>query len=176
MSLVEQYHREHIARRLRIAGRAVADEGIDLKRKPVPPCDIPAADNVIDFDIISRDAARIEAAIADGAPLSFLAVAAPVPPLTMRAIQRIVANFYGVSVVELCSVRRTGPLCYARHVAMYLCRHIIHRSFPEIARAFGGRDHTTALSAVRKIEKCRATDLRLDGDVRTLRAMLGGVA
>ena len=67
-------------------------------------------------------------------------------------IQRIVARHYNVSKTELLSNRRTRTIVKPRQVAMYLSKVMTPRSLPEIGRRFGGRDHTTVLHAVRKIE------------------------
>src|SRR5690606_39681627 len=67
-------------------------------------------------------------------------------------IQRIVARHYNVSKVELLSNRRTRTIVKPRQVAMYLAKVMTPRSLPEIGRRLGGRDHTTVLHAVRKIE------------------------
>ncbi|MBN9033185.1 MAG: chromosomal replication initiator protein DnaA [Rhizobiales bacterium] len=67
-------------------------------------------------------------------------------------IQRVVARHYNVSRQELVSNRRTRVIVKPRQIAMYLSKTLTPRSFPEIGRRFGGRDHTTVLHAVRKIE------------------------
>lgn len=59
---------------------------------------------------------------------------------------------FGYTVTELLSHRRTSRLCFVRQYAMWRCRNETPRSLPEIARRFGGRDHTTCLHAVRKID------------------------
>ena len=67
-------------------------------------------------------------------------------------IQRIVARHYNVSRSDLLSSRRTANVVRPRQIAMYLAKTLTLRSLPEIGRRFGGRDHTTVLHAVRKIE------------------------
>lgn len=57
-------------------------------------------------------------------------------------------------------------------VAMYLCKQLTTRSLPEIGRKFGGRDHTTVIHAVKKVEELRATDPSFDEDIELLRRML----
>ncbi|HEV8027196.1 MAG TPA: helix-turn-helix domain-containing protein, partial [Stellaceae bacterium] len=59
-----------------------------------------------------------------------------------------------------------------RQVAMYLCKQLTPRSLPEIGRKFGGRDHTTVMHAVRKIEELRGNDRTLAEDIELLRRML----
>lgn len=78
----------------------------------------------------------------------------------MRAIMEVVASFYRVPVAGLIGKTRYKEITHARHVAMWLCRRRLDVSFPDIGRAFGLRDHTTVMSAVRKIETMR-TELPL---------------
>ncbi len=73
-------------------------------------------------------------------------------------IQRIVARHYNVSRGDLLSSRRTANVVRPRQVAMYLAKTLTLRSLPEIGRRFGGRDHTTVLHAVRKIENLVGND------------------
>jgi len=86
-----------------------------------------------------------------------------------RDIQSIVANFYNVSMLDLLSVRRTPTLVHPRHIAMYLCKKLTGVSLPQIGKKFAGRDHTTILHAVRKIEGLLLWDERLADEVYILR-------
>src|SRR5205814_1301683 len=72
--------------------------------------------------------------------------------IKIEDIQRVVARQYNVSRSDLLSSRRTANVVRPRQVAMYLAKTLTLRSLPEIGRRFGGRDHTTVLHAVRKIE------------------------
>lgn len=87
---------------------------------------------------------------------------------TVESIQQIVAEYYRLSSEELKSPRRHKGLSYPRHVAMYLCKKHLNLSFPEIGRRFGGKDHTTVLHAVRKIESLLEIDANLQSDVAIL--------
>ncbi|WP_280773066.1 chromosomal replication initiator protein DnaA [Rhizobium sp. SG_E_25_P2] len=87
-------------------------------------------------------------------------------------IQRIVARHYNVSRQELVSNRRTRVIVKPRQVAMYLSKTLTPRSFPEIGRRFGGRDHTTVLHAVRKIEELLSSDQKLSQEVELLRRLI----
>ena len=87
-------------------------------------------------------------------------------------IQRVVARQYNVSRADLLSSRRTANVVRPRQVAMYLAKTLTLRSLPEIGRRFGGRDHTTVLHAVRKIEALSATDNALREELELLRRML----
>ena len=87
-------------------------------------------------------------------------------------IQKLVANHYNVSRADLLSSRRTAAVVMPRQIAMYLAKSLTLRSLPEIGRRFGGRDHTTVLHAVRKIDNLCNTDATLKGDVDLLKRML----
>ncbi|HWW48329.1 MAG TPA: chromosomal replication initiator protein DnaA [Xanthobacteraceae bacterium] len=87
-------------------------------------------------------------------------------------IQRIVARQYSVSRSDLLSSRRTANVVRPRQVAMYLAKTLTLRSLPEIGRRFGGRDHTTVLHAVRKIEGLISKDTVLAHEVDALRRQL----
>ncbi len=87
-------------------------------------------------------------------------------------IQRIVARQYNVSRSDLLSSRRTANVVRPRQVAMYLAKTLTLRSLPEIGRRFGGRDHTTVLHAVRKIEHLVGTDTSLADEVESLKRQL----
>jgi chromosomal replication initiator protein len=87
-------------------------------------------------------------------------------------IQRIVAKHYNVSRADILSLRRTATVVKPRQVAMYLAKALTPRSLPEIGRRFGGRDHTTVLHAVRKIEGLVGRDTGLAEEVDLLRRLL----
>ncbi len=87
-------------------------------------------------------------------------------------IQKLVATRYNVSRADILSERRTAAVVKPRQIAMYLSKALTPRSLPEIGRRFGGRDHTTVLHAVRKIEKAIAEDRLLHDEVDLLKRML----
>jgi chromosomal replication initiator protein len=87
-------------------------------------------------------------------------------------IQKLVANHYSVSRADILSSRRTAVVVKPRQVAMFLAKTLTMRSLPEIGRRFGGRDHTTVLHAVRKIEALSATDGSLRDEIELLKRML----
>lgn len=84
---------------------------------------------------------------------------------TVRRIIRRVGRQYGVSLIDMLSARRTAKVVLPRQIAMYLAKTLTQGSFPEIGRRFGGRDHTTIMHAVTKIEGLRATDPELDEQI-----------
>lgn len=87
-------------------------------------------------------------------------------------IQRVVARHYNVSKTDLLSNRRTRTIVKPRQIAMYLAKVMTPRSLPEIGRRFGGRDHTTVLHAVRKIEDLATADTTLAQELELLRRLI----
>jgi chromosomal replication initiator protein len=87
-------------------------------------------------------------------------------------IQRVVARHYNVSKADLLSSRRTRTIVRPRQIAMYLAKVLTPRSLPEIGRRFGGRDHTTVLHAVRKIEELISGDHTLADEIELLKRMI----
>ena len=94
--------------------------------------------------------------------------------VTIEEIQKRVAEHYRIRTSDMHSARRARAVARPRQVAMYLSKQLTSRSLPEIGRKFGGRDHTTVMYAVQKIEELRATDSSLAEDVDLLRRMLEG--
>lgn len=90
----------------------------------------------------------------------------------IEEIQRIVARHYNVSRSDLLSSRRTANVVRPRQIAMYLAKTLTLRSLPEIGRRFGGRDHTTVLHAVRKIESLMGVDNALAAEIESLKGQL----
>lgn len=91
-------------------------------------------------------------------------------------IQRVVARHYNVSKTELLSNRRTRTIVKPRQVAMFLAKTMTLRSLPEIGRRFGGRDHTTVLHAVRKIEGLSLEDNTLAQEIELLKRLIADQA
>jgi chromosomal replication initiator protein len=87
-------------------------------------------------------------------------------------IQRIVARHFNVPRSDLLSNRRTRTIVRPRQVAMYLAKTLTPRSLPEIGRRFGGRDHTTVLHAVRKIEGEQSKDAKLSQELEILKRLI----
>jgi chromosomal replication initiator protein len=98
----------------------------------------------------------------------------PAEPKRVRIedIQRVVARQYNVSRADLLSSRRTANVVRPRQVAMYLAKVLTLRSLPEIGRRFGGRDHTTVLHAVRKIENLAGNDSTFAEEIEGLKRQL----
>ena len=94
--------------------------------------------------------------------------------VTIEDIQKLVAEHYSIRIADMHSARRARAVARPRQVAMYLAKQLTPRSLPEIGRKFGGRDHTTVMHAIRKIEELRAGDPVLSEDIEALRRLLQG--
>ncbi|MDO5529645.1 MAG: chromosomal replication initiator protein DnaA [Paracoccus sp. (in: a-proteobacteria)] len=92
--------------------------------------------------------------------------------LSIEDIQRRVAEHYNIKLADMVGPRRTRTVARPRQIAMYLAKQLTTRSLPEIGRRFGGRDHTTIMHGVRKIEELAADDHGLAEDIRLLRRAL----
>ena len=92
--------------------------------------------------------------------------------ISIEEIQRIVSEYYKIRVTDLKSTSRAKPILVPRQIAMYLSKTMTPRSFPEIGRRFGGRDHTTVLHAVRKIEELISNDQKLGHEIELLRRLI----
>jgi chromosomal replication initiator protein len=92
--------------------------------------------------------------------------------VTIEEIQKRVAEHYNIRLSDMHSARRARAVARPRQVAMYLAKQLTTRSLPEIGRKFGGRDHTTVMHAVKKVEELRSLDASFGDDVELLRRML----
>lgn len=94
--------------------------------------------------------------------------------VTIDQIQKAVSDHFELKPLDLISARRARAVARPRQIAMYLSKRLTTRSLPEIGRKFGGRDHSTVIHAVRRIEELRDTDRDVDGAVRVLLGQLEG--
>ncbi len=92
--------------------------------------------------------------------------------ITVEEIQRKVAEYYNIRLSDIIGPKRLRAYARPRQVAMYLCKHHTSRSLPEIGRRFGGRDHTTIMHGVKRIEELKASDGQIAEDVEMLRRQL----
>ena len=83
-------------------------------------------------------------------------------------IQKTIANYYKVRLQDMKSSKRTRTVAFPRQVAMYVCKDLTTLSLPEIGAEFGGKDHTTILYAVRKIEKLRKESVDFDEEIQRI--------
>ena len=82
-----------------------------------------------------------------------IGIGEPKKTLDVDIIKMAVAEYYNISVNELASKLRTSKITIARHIAMYLCRELLNTPLKEIGNEFGGRDHSTVISACEKVNK-----------------------
>lgn len=94
--------------------------------------------------------------------------------ITIDEIQRKVAEHYNIRLADMHSARRARNVARPRQVAMFLAKQLTARSLPEIGRKFGGRDHTTVMHAVRKIEELVGEDPSFAQDVEIIKRALTG--
>ena len=94
--------------------------------------------------------------------------------ITVENIQKTVADYFKIKVADLYSKKRTRQIARPRQIAMWLAKNLTSQSYPSIGEAFGGRDHTTVLHAVRTIESLRPKDNELNHDVHVLLQVLKG--
>ncbi len=92
--------------------------------------------------------------------------------ITVEDIQRAVANHYNVKMSDMHSARRSVTIARPRQVAMYLSKQLTSKSLPEIGRKFGGKDHTTVMHAIKRIEEIRSQDMEMQEDLDLLGRML----
>lgn len=94
--------------------------------------------------------------------------------VTIDEIQRSVADYFNLRLSEMLSQRRARNISRPRQIAMYLSKRLTSKSLPDIGRRFGGRDHTTVMHAVKKIEDLRRDDSGLEDDITRLTRLLEG--
>lgn len=94
--------------------------------------------------------------------------------LTIDEIQMKVADFYRIKLHEMHTARRSRDVARPRQIAMYLAKRLTSRSFPDIGKNFGGRDHTTVMHAVKNIEKLAGQDKAIADDLKALENLLTG--
>ncbi|PLX38043.1 MAG: chromosomal replication initiator protein DnaA [Hyphomicrobiales bacterium] len=169
--------------------RAILDQRIALARRSAPDFTVP--DEVLDYVArhVTANARDLDGAVnrmiahnqLTGAAVSMEMAEAALRDLTraresrrvrIEDIQRVVSKHYNVSRSDLVSERRTRTIVRPRQVAMYLAKTMTPRSLPEIGRHFGGRDHTTVLHAVRKIEELCRNDTGLAQEIDLIRRLL----
>ena len=95
--------------------------------------------------------------------------------VTIDEIQKKVSNYYSIKLDDLVSSRRIRTFARPRQVAMYLSKKLTTRSLPEIGRKFGGRDHTTVIHAVKKIDELKENDTKFDEDINLITQMITSV-
>lgn len=169
--------------------RSILTSRIAVAQQRQPGFEVP--ENVVDYvaRVVDSNGRDLEGAVnrllarvtLSGAPLTIEVAEQAIRDLVrtrdpkkvkIEDIQKLVATHYSVSRADLLSSRRTASVVRPRQIAMFLSKVLTPRSLPEIGRRFGGRDHTTVLHAVRKIEGLSATDRGLAQDIDYLKRLL----
>ncbi len=96
-------------------------------------------------------------------------------PLTVDDLQKIVADHYKIRIQDLKAKSRTRPIVNARQVAMFLIKKHLDKSLVEIGRSFGGKDHTTVINAIKRIENQRLKDPDLSSDIEDLETSIHNI-
>lgn len=156
MSLVEQMHAERKARLLRLGALPSPYQAPIVVEKPVirPQAFNAGWENMWFHDLVMHR---------------------PIDPRSMRIrdVQCAVADYFEIEQVDLLSARRTVGIVRPRQIGYYLCKRLTLKSLPEIGRKFG-RDHTSILAGIRKIEELRRTDPVIAENIRAITSRLGG--
>ncbi len=95
-------------------------------------------------------------------------------PVSIESIQKTVSDFFKIKVADMYSKRRPAHIARARQVAMYFSKELTQKSFPEIGEAFGGRDHTTVMHAVKRVTEMRQHDQEMNRQLHVLEQTLRG--
>lgn len=164
---------------------AVPDHGINMQNgRPVPP-----ALFLVKPQVINTPGA--EEQTVPRWPTSFLAPhrhrrwpvtisqalpeiirAAGSAPVKVKTIKQVVANFYGLNIHDIDGLGRSKQTAIARHIAVHITKKLTGKSFPEIGRLFGDRDHTTIMHSVNRIQEMRDKDPEFNEFVRGFEARL----
>jgi chromosomal replication initiator protein len=167
----------------------ILEARIDAARHIHPNFEVPTA--VVDYvaSVVQTNGRDLDGAVnrllahasLNGAPLGLETAETAIRDLVRTSepkrvkiedIQKLVASHFNVTRADILSSRRTANVVRPRQIAMYLSKVLTLRSLPEIGRRFGGRDHTTVLHAVRKIEAMTAKDAPLSDEIELLKRML----
>ena len=92
--------------------------------------------------------------------------------VTIEEIQKKVADYFSIRLSDMSSPRRARAVARPRQIAMYLSKQLTSKSLPEIGRTFGGRDHTTVMHAVNRIDELSIEDSLLSDDIELLKRTL----
>jgi hypothetical protein len=175
MTFAEQQRRAHIERQRRLGKIAAApvQPAIVLAPSLVPqpqpePEPLASAAQARTIEALQQEIAQLSAQLKamlceDETPL--------VVPSRIKPVIRAVAKYYGVSLADLLSCRRSRSVARSRHVAMYLAKELTRHSLPAIGRMLD-RDHSTILHGCRKIAALRLEDRQLDAEIRELVGLL----
>jgi chromosomal replication initiator protein len=148
-------------------GAIIPDEVIDLISKNISSNVrdlISALNKLISFMELMKQPLTLEIA-----QKNLRDVLVTTPNLSIEIIQKAIADTYSISINDLKGPKRTQKIVYPRQLAMYICREMTDFSTTEIGEAFGGRDHTTVMHSIEKIQNRFITDPSLDSTIESLK-------
>jgi chromosomal replication initiator protein len=132
-------------------------------KKVAPPLDIPATESDVIIETLQARVKQLERIVGRVVNELGIKVCDDVRTFpTIKGIQAATARYFEISMLDLIGHARATSFVHPRQVAMYLAKRLTLHSHPTIARAFDGRDHTTVMHAVKKIEVNRVVDAQLD--------------
>ena len=92
--------------------------------------------------------------------------------VSLNSIQEEVSLYYNLKISDMTSSRRSISIARPRQIAMYLCKDITSNSYPEIGKAFGGKDHTTVIHAVKKVRSLLMQDHNIQNQIKILKKLI----
>ena len=92
--------------------------------------------------------------------------------ISIDIIQKKVSSYYNLLLSDMSSSRRSINIARPRQIAMFLCKELTSHSYPEIGKAFGGKDHTTVIHAVKKIDSMLKIDQKLKKQIFELKEII----
>jgi hypothetical protein len=164
-SYAAELHRAHVERQQRIRAAAFEQKVVAVVEAVKTEAELAKIDDE-QADILEKRWTERQKA-------HWFSIIEEVGPPRIEDIIRAVCKYFSVTRIDLLSARRTRSVTLPRQTGYYLCKILTKNSLPEIGRRFGNRDHTSALSGIRKIERLRKTDRQLDDDLRAVAASLG---
>lgn len=131
-----------------------------------------ALNRLIFYTINIKQSKHIDLALAKESVSSFIKVKDSKKKLDETRIINVVADYYNLTPSQLTGKIRTSEISMARHIAIYLCREILDMPFTKIGQTFGGKDHSTVMSAVKKVEKELKTNDQMKTVIKELKNRL----
>ena len=131
-----------------------------------------ALNRLIFYTVSLKQTDRITLEIAAESVQSLVGIKNITNELNEQKIINVVADYYNLSPSQLTGKIRTGQIALARHIAMYLIRITLDVSLKKIGDIFGGKDHTTVMNAIQKVDKGLKTDEKLKEAVEELQKRL----
>lgn len=175
MSLAQDLSRAHMQRRNKFFPQIAPTVWAPPAAVPVDPIEPPPYNAKAAIEALQRDfeqlrATLVQSLIIDSDPRA----AAPEEPIStirpsVALIQRVVCEYYGTALEDILSSRRTAAIVRPRQIAVYLAKTMTLRSLPDIGSRFGGRDHTTIIFSIRKIERLIAVDPSMLDEINELK-------